>query len=143
MGGRLRTIMTAGALASAVLLSGCSGGEPEAAEAPTSEDSAPASEDSAPASEDSGEHEGHGGHDHPADGGPPPSGITESADPTYPVGTEVTLTADHMPGMDGATATISGAYETVTYAVDFTPTTGRCGAAADPSGTSRALRSGA
>ena len=69
-------------------------------------------------------HEEHGGHDHPADGGAPPAGIEEAEDPTYPVGTEVILTADHMPGMDGATATISGAFDTTTYSVSYTPTDG-------------------
>lgn len=67
-----------------------------------------------------------GGHDmeHPEDGGPPPEGITEATDPTYPVGSEVMLTADHMPGMDGAQATISGAFDTTTYSVSYTPTDG-------------------
>ena len=73
---------------------------------------------------DHGEDAGHAGHDHPADGGPAPAGIAEAANPKYPVGTEVTLTADHMPGMDGANATISGAYDTIAYAIDYTPTTG-------------------
>lgn len=68
--------------------------------------------------------EEHGGHDHPADGGAPPAGIEEAADPTYPVGTEVLLTADHMPGMDGAEATISRAFDTTTYSVSYTPTDG-------------------
>ena len=68
--------------------------------------------------------EDHGGHDHPADGGPPPAGIDEAEDPTYPVGTEVILTADHMPGMDGAEATISGAFDTTAYSVSYTPTDG-------------------
>lgn len=67
-----------------------------------------------------------GGHDmeHPEDGGPPPEGITGATDPTYPVGSEVMLTADHMPGMDGAQATISGAFDTTTYSVSYTPTDG-------------------
>ncbi|BAU94396.1 lipoprotein [Corynebacterium suranareeae] len=67
-----------------------------------------------------------GGHDmeHPEDGGPPPEGITEATDPTYPVGSEVMLRADHMPGMDGAQATISGAFDTTTYSVSYTPTDG-------------------
>lgn len=73
---------------------------------------------------DHGDHGDHAGHDHPADGGPAPAGIAEAANPKYPVGTEVTLTADHMPGMDGANATISGAYDTIAYAIDYTPTTG-------------------
>lgn len=68
----------------------------------------------------------YGGHgmDHPADGGPAPAGLAEAVDPTYPVGTEVILTADHMPGMDGARATITGAFDTTTYSVSYTPTDG-------------------
>lgn len=73
-------------------------------------------------------HMGHMDHmdhmDHPADGGPAPEGITEAEDPDYPVGTEVLLTADHMAGMDGATATVSGAFDTYTYSVSYTPTDG-------------------
>ncbi|PKY69898.1 hypothetical protein CYJ40_07430 [Brevibacterium ravenspurgense] len=66
----------------------------------------------------------HGGHEHPADGGPAPEGIQEAAEPTYPVGSKVILSADHMPGMDGAEATVSGAFTTTTYSVTYTPTTG-------------------
>jgi hypothetical protein len=62
--------------------------------------------------------------EHPMDGGPAPAGIEKAASPKYPVGTEVKLTASHMEGMDGAKATIVGAYDTYTYAVNFTPTTG-------------------
>ncbi|USK87064.1 DUF1541 domain-containing protein [Peribacillus asahii] len=39
-------------------------------------------------------------------------------------GTEVTINADHMEGMDGATAEIDSAEETTIYMVDFTPTIG-------------------
>jgi hypothetical protein len=39
-------------------------------------------------------------------------------------GTEVTVNADHMEGMDGVTAEIDSAEETTVYMVDFTPTTG-------------------
>ena len=67
---------------------------------------------------------GHGGMEHPMDGGPAPEGMAPAEDPEFPVGTEVTLTADHMEGMEGATATISGAFDTTTYAVSFTPTDG-------------------
>ena len=89
----------------------------------TGEDTGGAAETAA----DHSSHEGHGdheGHDHPEDGGPAPAGIAEAENPTYPVGTEVILTADHMPGMDGATATISGAFDTTAYAVSYTPTDG-------------------
>lgn len=67
---------------------------------------------------------GHGGMEHPMDGGPAPEGMAAAEDPEFPVGTEVTLTADHMEGMEGATATISGAFDTTTYSVSFTPTDG-------------------
>jgi hypothetical protein len=63
-------------------------------------------------------------HDHAADGGPAPAGIEPATDAVYPVGTRVTLLADHMPSMSGAEATISGAFDTTTYAVSYTPTTG-------------------
>ena len=105
---RLGAVVGAGLLSVAVVLSGCAADN--------------ADEDSPAGS--SQEHGEHGGMDHPADGGPVPEGITEATDPTYPVGTEVTLTADHMEGMDGVTATIVGAYDTYTYSVDYTPTTG-------------------
>lgn len=66
-----------------------------------------------------------GGHaKHEPDGGPPPEGITAAADPLYPIGTAVILAADHMPGMDGVQATISGAFDTTTYSVSYTPTDG-------------------
>lgn len=63
-------------------------------------------------------------HDHKMDGGPAPEGIREARNPSFPVGSEVTLTADHMMGMDGAPATIVGAYDTTVYAVDYEPTDG-------------------
>ena len=66
----------------------------------------------------------HSMMDHPMDGGPAPEGIKEAAAPRYPVGSGVTLTVDHMAGMSGASATIAGAYDTFTYSVDYTPTTG-------------------
>lgn len=39
-------------------------------------------------------------------------------------GTEVTINAEHMEGMNGATATIDSTEETTVYMVDFTSTTG-------------------
>ncbi|GAB3580849.1 YdhK family protein [Calidifontibacter terrae] len=67
---------------------------------------------------------GMGGSGHTMDGGPAPAGITAAKNPTYAVGSKVVLTAAHMPGMKGARATVVGAYTTITYAVDYTPTTG-------------------
>lgn len=73
---------------------------------------------------DHGDHDDHSHMDHPADGGPAPDGIVEAADPEYPVGSEVILNTDHMPGMDGATATVVGAFDTYTYSVSYTPSDG-------------------
>lgn len=83
--------------------------------------SAPSASGSTTAGHEAG---GMAGHQHNPDGGPPPQGIEEAADPTYPVGSTVILTADHMPGMAGTEATISGAFDTTAYSVSFTPTTG-------------------
>ena len=112
---RLMTTVAAGVLGGALVLTGCSTGGDQEQATPSS----------------TSEHEGHGssgsdggGMEHPMDGGPAPSGIEKAASPKYPVGTEVTLTADHMESMDGANATIVGAFDTYTYAVNFTPTTG-------------------
>lgn len=42
----------------------------------------------------------------------------------YAVGDKVTLTADHMDGMDGASATIAEVTHETVYMIDYTPTTG-------------------
>ncbi|TSI15585.1 YdhK family protein [Brevibacterium aurantiacum] len=110
----LTTIATVAA-ASALLLSGCA--SPEGDEAAQHEQHEKQSESASDA--DHGE-----SHEHAADGGQPPKGIEKASDPTYAVGDEVTLTADHMPGMKGAKATISGAFETTTYSVSYSPTDG-------------------
>lgn len=64
------------------------------------------------------------GEMHHSDSGELPQGLMEKVDPTYPIGSQVIMSADHMSGMKGATATIVGAYETTVYAVTYTPTTG-------------------
>ncbi|WNQ13201.1 YdhK family protein [Paenibacillus aurantius] len=53
-----------------------------------------------------------------------PAGLKAAQNPKYKVGSQAVIQADHMPGMKGATATIAGAYETVVYAVSYTPTNG-------------------
>ena len=116
---RLAAVAALGALA----LAGCTGGGTEEQGSGHSEHGSAASDNGGSAASDGGGHgSGHG--DHPVDGGPAPEGIVEASDPTYPVGTEVKLTADHMEGMDGATATISGAFDTTTYSISYTPSDG-------------------
>src|SRR5699024_12792515 len=53
-----------------------------------------------------------------------PDNLDEAEDPTFEIGSEAIIEANHMEGMDGAEATITGAYDTIAYSVSFTPTTG-------------------
>jgi hypothetical protein len=53
-----------------------------------------------------------------------PKGLEEAKNPTYKVGSQAIVKADHMEGMNGAKATIVGAFDTTAYAVTYTPTTG-------------------
>lgn len=58
------------------------------------------------------------------DGGPWPQGLMISTHAKHRVGSTVTLTADHMPGMKGARAHVNGAFDGIVYGVTYTPTTG-------------------
>ena len=50
--------------------------------------------------------------------------IEEAKDEVIANGTEVTLKADHMEGMDDAPATIEASDKTTVYMIDYKPTTG-------------------
>src|SRR5699024_11187714 len=105
----LMTRLTLGAAGGALALTGCAGtAHDDAAPEPTATRSEAAADASNPEA---------GAHDHDPDGGPAPEGIQDATDPRYPVGEAVILNTDHMPGMDGAEATISGAFDTTTYSV--------------------------
>ncbi|WP_067724828.1 YdhK family protein [Oceanobacillus damuensis] len=65
----------------------------------------------------------HGHMDH-SGSGEVPEGLEEAENPTYEVGSQAIIQADHMSGMEGAEATIAGAYDTTVYSVSYTPTTG-------------------
>ncbi|NGZ74183.1 YdhK family protein [Saccharibacillus alkalitolerans] len=100
----------AAAAASSMLLAGCSGKTPETGKAPAVTESE---------SEQSSMADMHHGSS-----GEMPAGLKDAADAAYPVGAEVTIHADHMPGMEGARAVVSGAYDTTIYSVSYTPTDG-------------------
>ncbi|GKU84234.1 MULTISPECIES: YdhK family protein [Bacillati] len=53
-----------------------------------------------------------------------PEGLKVAENPKYDVGSNAIINADHMEGMDGAEATIVGAYDTFVYTISYTPTTG-------------------
>lgn len=73
--------------------------------------------------ENADQNSGHENMDHSSSGELPAELKTEE-NPTYEVGSKAIIKADHMEGMDGAEATISGAFDTTVYAVTYTPTTG-------------------
>ncbi|MEA5014366.1 MAG: YdhK family protein [Candidatus Limiplasma sp.] len=50
----------------------------------------------------------------------PTDSFVPAEDPAYPVGTQVRIETDHMEGMLGALGTVSGAFQTVIYAIDYT-----------------------
>ncbi|TWT25989.1 YdhK family protein [Planomicrobium sp. CPCC 101110] len=53
-----------------------------------------------------------------------PEGLAEAEAPAFGVGDKAMISASHMEGMDGAEATIVGAYDTTVYAVTYTPSGG-------------------
>ncbi|MEX5276838.1 YdhK family protein [Kocuria sp. CPCC 205261] len=122
------TTLASLALASTLALTACGGTDADNTSTPPATASTPttATSDASPTDTTPSHSEGMGGmgHQHDSHGGPAPEGIEPATDPTYPVGTTVTLTADHMPGMQGSEATITGAFDTTTYSVTYTPTTG-------------------
>lgn len=53
-----------------------------------------------------------------------PEGLKKAENPKYVEGSKVVMHTNHMKGMNGAEATIVGAYDTTAYVVSYTPTTG-------------------
>lgn len=53
-----------------------------------------------------------------------PEGLQEANNPKFPIGSTAIIQAAHMEGMNGAEATIVGAYDTTVYTVSYTPTNG-------------------
>lgn len=107
------------------LLAACNGGTGETnPEENTGNQTEPnTNEVEEPESDDSQGDMDHSGMDH-SSSGEVPEDLADAEDPTYPVGSEAVINANHMKGMDGAVATIEGAYDTTVYTVTYTPTTG-------------------
>lgn len=52
-----------------------------------------------------------------------PENLKVAENPTYKVGSEAIIKANHMEDMEGAVATIVGAYDTIAYVISYTPVT--------------------
>lgn len=86
-------------------------------------DSSPTNDETNEQEEMNHEEMDHEGMDHSSDG-EIPEGLEKADEPTYAVGSTVTIKNGHMEGMEGAEAKIVGAYNTTAYAVNYTPTSG-------------------
>ena len=53
-----------------------------------------------------------------------PEGLQTAENPTYAVGDKVEVLTDHMEGMEGAEATVVGAYDTIAYEISYDPVDG-------------------
>lgn len=53
-----------------------------------------------------------------------PEGLKVEENPTFEVDSKAIINADHMEGMEGAEATIIGAFDTIVYSISYTPTDG-------------------
>lgn len=53
-----------------------------------------------------------------------PPDVKAAENPKFPVGSKVTIVADHIKGIKGAEGTITGAYDTTAYEVSYSPTDG-------------------
>ncbi|MBX9973674.1 YdhK family protein [Cytobacillus firmus] len=104
-------------LAAALTLTACGGNDGDAGQEGTS------NEESTTNNESSGHSGDHSDMVH-SGSGEVPEGIKEAENPTYEVGSKAFITEGHMEGMEGAEATVAGAYDTTVYTVSYTPTTG-------------------
>ncbi|WP_101842867.1 YdhK family protein [Halobacillus sp. Marseille-P3879] len=76
--------------------------------------------------EESGEKEeemDHSSMDH-SGSGEVPAELEDAEDPTFAEGDKAVITDSHMEGMEGAEATIAGAYSTTAYIISYDPTDG-------------------
>jgi len=106
-------------LASIIALSACS----DDTENPNSKNNSDTEIDSASDENAKTESDTHTNMEHPSSG-EVPADLKGAENPTYPMGSKAIIQTDHMEGMKGAEATIVGAYDTIAYAVSYTPTNG-------------------
>ncbi|MBM0395196.1 DUF1541 domain-containing protein [Staphylococcus pseudintermedius] len=105
------------------LMAACGNGETQPNEESQSTETESRSEEEMDMESDSGAHMEHSA-DEMSSSGEVPEDLKEAENPTYEVGSRTIIEAEHMQGMDGAEATISGAFDTTVYTVSYTPTNG-------------------
>ncbi|WP_409250735.1 YdhK family protein [Bacillus sp. SCS-153A] len=69
------------------------------------------------------DHGAHGEGEHKGSGEVPEE-MKEAKNPKYQAGSTVIIEKGHLPGMEGAEATVAAAYDTTVYRVSYNPVTG-------------------
>ncbi|RYI28449.1 DUF1541 domain-containing protein [Bacillus infantis] len=107
-----------------LILAACSSNNPDN----TSEDNGGNSTEHHQSGQSAGEQEDHTGMDHSemdhSGSGEIPQSMKEAENPKYKVGSKVIIEEGHMPGMQGAEATVAAVYDTTVYTVSYDPVTG-------------------
>lgn len=104
---RRKVLAGAASTALALMIAACSGTSEEAEISPGMEDM----------EMEEGAHEGM----HHSGSGEVPEGLQTAVNPEFEVGSQVLVEANHMMGMQGTEATVSGAYDTTVYSISYTP----------------------
>ncbi|WP_082232850.1 YdhK family protein [Halobacillus massiliensis] len=105
-----------------LVLAACSGGN-EGDQQETSEQNENQTEESSSDENAEENSEGHEGMEH-SGSREIPEGLEVAGNPEFEEGSTAIIQAAHMSGMEGAQATIVGAYDTVAYSVSYDPTNG-------------------
>lgn len=118
---RKKLLLNAAFLVLSLTLSACASGTDE----PTPKEETNLNEEESPNENAEMDHSDmdHGDMDH-SSSGDVPEGLKEAENPIFEIGSKAMITDGHMVGMEGAEATIVGAYDTIAYAISYTPTTG-------------------
>lgn len=110
-------------LSSALLLGACGTNDSEQAEVeePTTKVEETTEDTEEITKDDASNESGHGEMEHD-ESGEVPEGMKEAENPAYPVGSEVVIENDHMPGMKGAEGKVVGVFDTTVYEVSYDDT---------------------
>jgi hypothetical protein len=117
-----RTILFFLTLILGVFLVGCSNGDNENEQRNMNQrDKSEQEKNSSSANHEDMEEMDHMNH---SSSGDVPKGLKVAVNPKFKVGSKALMNTDHMEGMNGAEATIVGAFDTTVYIISYTPTFG-------------------
>ncbi|MFS0777013.1 YdhK family protein [Neobacillus sp. 3P2-tot-E-2] len=117
-----RTVLFLLTLTLGVLLVACSNGDNENEHGKMNQsDNSEQEKNSSSANDEAMEEMDHMNH---SSSGEVPKGLKMAVNPKFKFGSKALINTDHMEGMNGAEATIVGAFDTTVYIISYTPTFG-------------------